>query len=146
MAKKTTTRRGPGGLIVVQPAASPARRRVAAIASRAKHVARRGGTAVAKRAWERRATFVSPLVGYAMGYIQRENINIPSFGPLGKNGTIAAALFAASFFLKNEYVSHAFAAAAAVASYDYATTGSVHGVGRVGGQYDHFHRAIDQAG
>lgn len=119
------------------PAAVVVRRPVARAPSRAASIitryrtrtialARRGGRAVAKRSWERRALIVAPITGFAMAKLA--DMELPTVPGLGKNGTIAVVSTVAAVAMPgNQWLGHVAAAALAVAAHELTRTGTLAG-------------------
>jgi len=147
---KTTVQRAPAGAIIVQQPASPARRRASAVARavgrKAGALAKRGGVAAAKRAWQRKYLVGAAVAGGLAGYVQKNNVDIPHVDALGKNGTMALAAVALTMVQKNDYLDAIASGLVAVAVYDWTSSGTIHGVGHRGGGRGHVHRIIDSMG
>lgn len=90
-------------------------------------LARRGGTAAARAAWDEKHTIAALVTGGALGYAERQNMQIPTIPALGRDGTVAVAAFFAGRAMKSKTLSHIATGAGACAMKDMVRSSSFFG-------------------
>lgn len=117
------------------------RTRVIRVPAGAQRVARRVGGAAARAAWDEKHTLVALVAAGALGYAQKENMDLPAIEALGVPATYALAAFVGSKVTKSKMLSHVATGLACVAVNDWVrgsgaprTRGSVLG-GAIDGEF-----------
>lgn len=117
--------KAPATIVVRTPSASSSAR--ARLAKAAGTGARRGLAMAARAAMTERHTITALGTAAALGYIQKERMQVPHISALGVDGTIGAVLWVAGRYTKNPMLQHAAtgALACAVKGAVVGTSGSV---------------------
>jgi hypothetical protein len=89
--------------------------------------ARRGGRAVARRAWERKQLLGAMGIGAVLGYMERNAVAVPTLGPLGRDGTIALVLIGLDMVSPGPWLNALASGAAACATKGMMTSPTVSG-------------------
>jgi len=98
----------------------------------AKSGVRRAGSAIAARARDEKHTMTALLAAFAAGYCDKNNVNIPTFGPLSKAGTAGVLAFAIAKMTKNKTAEHVATGLLSVQAYQFAAGAAVVGDDIVG--------------
>lgn len=84
----------------------------------ATRVARRAASAAGRAAMDERHTIVALGTAAALGYVKREDMEIPHIEALGKAGTVGVALWVAARMTKSRTLAHAATGALSIALYE----------------------------
>lgn len=95
------------------------RTRVIRVPAGAQRVARRVGGAAARAAWDEKHTLVALAAAGALGYAQKENMELPHIEAIGMPATYAAAAFLGARMFKSKTLAHVATGLACVAVNDY---------------------------
>ena len=69
-------------------------------------LARRGGTAAAAAAASEKHTLAAVVTAAGLGYIEKNNVQVPHINALGVDGTVGLALWAFGRYAKNKTAQH----------------------------------------
>lgn len=99
---------------------SSARAVVVRVPGAVKTAARRGASAVARAAIDERHTLVALGAAGALGLLEKQDVELPHFEPIGVAGTYGIAAFMLARFTKSRTLAHAATGLMSIAVYNFA--------------------------
>jgi hypothetical protein len=100
---------------------------MADVGRRAGKLARRAGGAVATAASEEKHTIAAVVAGAAVGYMQRNNVQVPYISALGLPGTYGVVALGIAKFSKSRVARHVATGLLSVAAYQMTASGAIGG-------------------